>query len=457
MRKLFWLIPFLCIACKSRVNGSDLKHTFGHTRRAPAADIRDCRGKTLAELRPGASTEMPEASDYVRRIAQQIMQSNPDTFKDVYAPEQICLFVTTSKALNAEASHEWRTVIFHSGLLQIADNDATVASVVAHELAHISMQHTHASEYEQLLNHPEWQKKGVRLEQQLKDLQTKVDAAWEKKNQLTHRVDAINEELDKKASTDLRNQRKKLQEQESAIQSDLFAQYDEPTLSLETAMYYQQVLRSVYSATTRQLPDQEDAAILSQTFEDKALNDMMARVTAHNKAVDALNVLEQKKLPKEWQELSSTLVALNETRQQIESTYLEISTKRDEIKTFKESLVGDALYNWVEEEADDVGLEFYLRAGWSPVFYSEIFRKQSLISSEDSASCRAQLSAEVEPNRGIEFHPSDCWRLYNATIQEMKEHKTPYEDFIKKATRQVLEEGRLQQLKAQLAPKNNPL
>ncbi len=451
MKAILWLTLLSCIACKPRVSGkSELAHQFGHTRRDPVADIRDCRNKSLRELRPGANEEIPEATEYLRHIAAQIMNANPNTFKDAYAPEQICLFVSRGADLNATASHEMRTVIFQAGILQVADNDAMVASIVAHELAHITMQHTHAREYDDLMMNQEWQKKGPLLEVQLKDLQKQKDTLWEARDQANRRLTTLNEEMDKKTSANIRNLREKLRKQENEIKAQILAGFEDASLTADKADALRRLDDAVSTPLTRQLPSAEDRAVLSETLPEKDILELQNKIKGHNKAVEELNAQERKNLPNDWQELDKVLTTLEKSPLEIEHAYGQIANKEEEIKSLKEKLVGNALYNWAEEEADDVGLELYLRAGWSPAFYSEFFRKQSLTKSEDMAACRSQLDTSMEPDRGIELHPADCWRIYNATIQEMKDHKVPYEEFMQKATRQHLDESRLPAIKKQL-------
>ena len=119
-------------------------------------------------------------------------------------------------------------------------------------------------------------------------------------------------------------------------------------------------------------------------------------------------------------------------------------------------------HNWAEEEADNMGFEFYLRAGYSPVFYlaflNDVLNDVELGQNEDNFFVSEPLTPEIreicskfkktdladildgikvdsDPPRGKAPHPHTCWRLYKTLVVEMKDHKEEYLAFIRKSAR----------------------
>lgn len=89
-------------------------------------------------------TAVPKATAYVTEIANRIMRANPEVFRDDLAPENICIGVQFNNAGGrAFANAASRSFFIETGMLTLAQNDAQIAIVVAHELAHISMRHFH--------------------------------------------------------------------------------------------------------------------------------------------------------------------------------------------------------------------------------------------------------------------------------------------------------------------------
>jgi len=73
------------------------------------------------------------------------------------------------------------------------------------------------------------------------------------------------------------------------------------------------------------------------------------------------------------------------------------------------------LSNWTETEADEVGFEFYLRAGYDPLQFSQLFRN---LDGQRTASDEACIRGEAN-------HPRDCWRAQNS-LNELAIHQADY-------------------------------
>ena len=69
------------------------------------------------------------------------MKSNSQTFNGPYHASRFCIGVIFDPSFNAWAMSQYREVGFNTGSFAKIQNDAEVAAIMAHELAHITMQH----------------------------------------------------------------------------------------------------------------------------------------------------------------------------------------------------------------------------------------------------------------------------------------------------------------------------
>lgn len=444
---LIWML--LAVSCKSRDSvSSETKHTFGKTRREPTGELGDCTQKTFQELARRDDVESPEATAYVRKIAAQVMKANPDTFSGVYDPSKICLYVVKRSDVNASAASDIRNIFFNTGMLEIMDNDAELASVISHELSHITMQHVMDQPYEKLEESEEWKTAGRKLQDELKAIEAKSQAIFAENNKLEEQLGQQGAELDQKASAAMNSEREALTKEAQSIQTELLDSDSKyPADSIE-----RDLLRGLWMAILPGkprfygIPREEDK--LQEPDAIQLLPDLVNKIKNHNDRVKALNEKEKKAFPTQWAALEKTIKSIREVPARLAVVSEESAQKEKEILALKEKIVGSALYNWAEEEADDVGFELYLRAGWSPAFYSNIFFKHLAAKNEDVAACKALLQVQTEPERGKGFHPSNCWRVYNATIEEMNDHKHPYSELVKNANRLDLFPGELAKIQA---------
>lgn len=128
------LITFFSLfGCKLQ-STTQLQHEFGKTRVEPYEMI-DCN-----RLLPADPT-FPQATQYLKQIIEHIAISNPDTFRDAYEAKSFCVDIQEGP-FNAYADPETGMITVFSGVIKQASNDAEVAAVLSHELAHVTMQHT---------------------------------------------------------------------------------------------------------------------------------------------------------------------------------------------------------------------------------------------------------------------------------------------------------------------------
>jgi hypothetical protein len=122
-------------ACKPGVRAiSNPHHTFGATS-VDAGDFRACNG-------PEALAGYDDTIAYLAALKNHIAAANGQTFRGVLAPKNICV------ALDLMDLGTGGGAFGNSGRFEVeratvrgAANDAEVAAVLCHEMAHIAMNH----------------------------------------------------------------------------------------------------------------------------------------------------------------------------------------------------------------------------------------------------------------------------------------------------------------------------
>jgi len=85
--------------------------------------------------------------------------------------------------------------------------------------------------------------------------------------------------------------------------------------------------------------------------------------------------------------------------------------------------------NWIEQEADEVGAEFFRRAGFDLEEFISILWSSHPSDVADRTECEA-LVVEAQksrysarrPSRGNRFHPTTCWRVFHLKVDEAEQH-----------------------------------
>ncbi|MFZ9519065.1 MAG: M48 family metalloprotease [Silvanigrellaceae bacterium] len=85
----------------------------------------------------------------------------------------------------------------------------------------------------------------------------------------------------------------------------------------------------------------------------------------------------------------------------------------------------NAHVNWLEQEADEAGAEFFVRAGFDRRAFIEILWTSHRSPDEERAACSRLIERALaeprnaeRPARGNKSHPSTCWRVYHLTVDE---------------------------------------
>lgn len=317
MKALLVVLTACLLAACNKESTSSLWHDFGDTSRSR---------QILASCQQRNSEEFREFDTYLQDIGHFIMENNPASFRGDFAPNKFCFDAIDDERFGGSAAHTGR-IRLTIGMIAASENDAQVAAVIAHELAHVTMGHVYGALHPIVESQPRW------------------------------------------------------------------------------GELYEHSIR-IYDA----LEKQEE--LLNRTSGD------------------------------EQRQIQERIAALNR----------ELQLISDEMIEFASSILGsqEIVANWKEQEADEVGYELYLRAGFLPSQFGWFF--SSTQSEEERSRCQAILAEAqnnpvLAPYRGTEAHPHFCWRLYNIDILEAIAHREDYAPFKERATSINILEGRHAQIR----------
>lgn len=388
-------------------NSSNLQHVVGKTRVDPSTPLKPC-------VRPEE-----QKNAYLDKILDHITSKNPETFSGPYARENLCIGLNPSLAINAFADPSSGSLFLLGGLVMKSDHDSEIAAVVSHELAHITMQSGSMSienSYPELLTHADYKAGAEAVVAAQKAFDTAGSAMMTDAGPLMILVAQLSDK-----ETD--EQRKKL--------ADLDAQ---GKAELET---YKTELNPLMDEMVQILMDPDTAPEQKQEKWD----DLMLRLQALMRKFEARTIANWDAKMDVMAEIAAAqgqAVAWADARTLYTNTRNAFYAARGrqeqskvELETLTEKYMGHgALRNWMEQEADEVGFELYLRAGFDPSWFVSMY--WSFLDQNKNTSavkqCRdlfqklAQGETVDSPLRGILSHPSDCWRIFDISQNELRAH-----------------------------------
>ncbi len=379
--KVILFVSSACIlmSCKMR-NISDVKHDFGQTTRGVENfNFEPC------EASYESKSFFPKTQEYLQNIAMEIMRNNPQTFKQgsKLDPKHFCIDVKNDPTFNAYAKSTNRHVTFHTGMVKELGSDASVAAVMAHELAHITMLHLYSS-------HPKF----IPNDNTKKDIEENIKIFKQFNGEFTKAEQLRNAALVALENSDDRDESLKLQVEFIGLFDDVFRNFSDRYGNVnvnEFANARNNFLKKIDESKRDSLASKIDQIA-------KIFLDAQPLGVRLNKLRDDMRM----------QLLKSTQVGLSEGM------------------------------NWEEQEADEVGLELYRRAGFRDShFFDMLFQLAAVsgLSARDIASCM-QMSFKAillsnrnsEPERGAASHPESCWRIFDHQ-KELMLHKNDYANF----------------------------
>ncbi len=285
---------------------------------------------------------------------------------------------------------------FNVGMIQSLDNDASIASILAHELAHITMAHGVRVSDDSFGNDP-----------QIKSIQTQISSKIAARQKASKDGLVVLRALFKKRlATDnsgLKSSADQVVESESIGESngaiiDAYANYFALVVELSDPVLGSAKIQNPYTVA-----------------EIKQIQDLVISIFEQNDSISTLN---------------ASLLAKKKAK----------------------GATPEELANWREQEADEVGFEIYVRSGFKPDHFTDLFtylikRKGGVPSLRE---CEKKLEANQIPDRGLNSHPANCWRIYDVKKAEKDRHLKEYDSYYKTNTAVDLYPGRLDGIKQKL-------
>ncbi|HYX33167.1 MAG TPA: M48 family metalloprotease [Oligoflexus sp.] len=382
------IVAFAHYSCGASPS-SDLKHTYGETTHATATpDLGNCIEQKTSSY--------PEVRQYLKDIMTKITKANPKTFSGRFSADKFCIEISSSKLVNAEA-HASGKIEFNIGLIQAFETDAAVAGIMAHELAHMTMAHQTRVIDDKFSNDPE-----------IKSIQSQINNKNAEHQNLLKDGLAFMRTLFKKRPMAENSALKSAADDVTKLEGD------GPNNGGLFDVYVEYFVLLIESPAPN--PGAAEIANPYTAVEIKQLKDKIASVY-----------------------------------QKAEATQLLVEDLLKKRKA-KGGSSPEELANWREAEADEVGFEIYVKAGFKPDNYTDGFYtflkiKEGL---PGLGECQKKLDANQIPSRGTSTHPASCWRIYDIKKEEKSRHAKEYDSFYKTNTTVDLYPGRLKGIKQKL-------
>lgn len=424
-------------SCRQRTSpkapASTLHHVLGATSVAPLQDLESCI----------PATDMTDATTYFDQVAQYLMAKNMETFKGPYAPDQFCIHAREYSNLNAASSPANRLVALNTGLVWMAPDqvDADIAMPIAHELAHITLQHGERD--------PRPSELPDDIDQKELDRRLRLRAVFRDQKLNLRKSIAVNAETDQifddyvwlVANT----------EEITTALKPLTSSRD--SSAIDTVLKIATQLRSTFTVVlgdptvAKNNPVSEANLMIQSRVLIQTLTQDFAKIKSAIKDVgncqppspcDTLSRLGQ---IASYQSVRVQPVAL-----QLNTLFMPLEDNPDSYPPYAQ---------WMEQQADEVGYELYLKAGFKPERFETYFKAALQRKSETStAECLKAIQDKTPPSRTEDedldrSHPSRCFRFYNIHIAEILRHHEAYKELGEKASTLNLPEtaGKLKELR----------
>jgi hypothetical protein len=343
---------------------------------------------------------------YIKSLIRYLTKANPKTFKGDLDGSKICVMVEDDDRIGASMEPNSGQMRINTGLFLKKngfDSDAAIATVIAHELAHFTMDHANA--------------RPTAL-----DLPSDYDDAAYKKKLAEYKA------IETKASVMI-----------GEAFDRVAKQYGEGLVISMTPVFDE--IRALKGDNPNQQRDigwtvnlfdefKADVDSLRKSGDEKEYSRRMSgyllRHVEQAQTYRPKISLVLRDAAEPWATMATALELKNR---------LVAAAKKYELS--KEDLVPDLKrlraphFQWDEEQADEVGLEFFIRGGFEPRVYPEVFNQlaQNL---EGAGDCAKEVNPNLMPPRihpdrePRGNHPDACWRYWNLRFNEPKIHDAEY-------------------------------
>ncbi|MBF0442962.1 MAG: M48 family metalloprotease [Oligoflexales bacterium] len=438
---VFPVLSFFSVSC-IKPAGSGLKHDFGVTKResVPLA----CEDKLDLPDQYSDKDEDSLFKAYIKKHMELITSKNPGTFAGDYGLNQFCINVERTSSINASASWDG-TISILAGLLKVTDNDADFAGVIAHELAHVSMGHVSMTAVpKDLAGDRDYLIALGQLRIMMNDIVKKMKE-----------IERVTIGMFTIQPSGSESRIKYLTDVSDAISKDMF-----------------------YRVVYRNYSNIDYAG-----FINAEINKPGSKLAAERESV--LREMAEPDRKKFEDLFKDYLIQISDSLKY----NTRITEKSEALKKITTLAMGrERGANWEEQEADEVGYELYIRAGYDPSKYAMFFKtvenlmKKKEKEAEQSGSPvpeKVDLSlgvsgkskfrssvlgsfrklvlevaggVESECIRGNLSHPDYCWRINDIENSENVSHRGDYSDLLKDSPKAVNVFGEmLNQLKEKYA------
>ena len=409
---------------------SGLKHEFSNIARSDEVlpDIftrSKCEQKDYELLEGDIAVRkmQGQAVSYLEDLSAGIMsrvnaslkaEGKKEVFVGALAPDNFCYNISDSldPYMNASMLPQTLELTVTPSVFARLSSESAIASVVCHELAHASMRHADQSIA------PELKKVLLSSLEHEKRFEMAVDAA------LGVELIILDE----------------------AIVAKMFGDYSDTATQMFLIKYeIQDFIRSringiLYGLAT---PGQMETQALYVSYRYKQYLDLFETINAGAGVSD----YEQYLSPDERTSLADFTSNLKTLKKDIigkdptngnDLSVYDAMQILQSLATAIDRSYGNvelSFVNWMESEADQVGLEFCARAGLNIDEFDEFHKLSSnftsslLLSQQDTIeSCSALIERGDIPLRASDTHPTPCWRLFDVRYNEPKIHKEAFEE-----------------------------
>ncbi|MGE0526871.1 MAG: M48 family metalloprotease [Bdellovibrionales bacterium] len=363
-------------------------HEVGIVADAMRPRLKDCR-PLFREL------PFPVATELIRQHFQNLFEQNQNFFKAfISGPEPFCIrsqYLSGSLKPNAYADVESGAIVFTPSFVKLLSHDSQVAAVLAHEVGHIAMY---------------------------------------------HRLDPVPYFLRTKATPEILS---KLRRVHASLDQLTHERWDRQAFFSLVKAHLIEAAKNETEASKRQ----RNQTVLTKLAAHEKIPLRDANVASHPLVTDDALYGELLALAQEYRISQANWVRVRQEK--IQTLLEQIETLEVEIKSFFGDKYKRELFaHFKEREADEVGLELYVRAGYDPEKYADgllavlMVGRPRIKSLEDASQfCDEQkrLGNVVEGN---DTHPDLCWRVMNVA-HELEVHKEYYRELQSRAKKPVFE------------------
>ena len=343
-------------------------------------------GITVDQTRPAffncrdsqGSKNFPVTSRYLLKIFNKIYAHNKEALGLLpNGVDDFCIAILQEIKPNAFAVVETGKIAFTPRILRIFASEEEAASVLSHELGHIAMYHADPIPFELRVSTPE------NILKVFREVLAKKKTLFESRASRQAFYTIVRSKLRSAIAENPNNAKRIL---------DLAILERQESLGKEPMNYANMEFHPLYA---------DDSIYTEQAL-----------------------LLDSYGIPRS---------AFNECHEAVLKLLAEIEPLENILNAFYgDKLRPDIFTNFREREADEVGLEFYVRAGYAPekfieYLYTLVAVKTPGISTKQQAKAYCdEKSASGKSTQGNWTHPQPCWRIENIKA-ELIIHKAYYE------------------------------